>query len=283
MKTLQAPQQKSTVTALAWDPTGQFIAGVCEDGMTIVWKVGSGQVIFCRRMARSRLFTVTWSENGCLALGGENHALTIVQVRDGAIVLSHLFEAPVKKIAFAPRGGRFLVAAGSTVYLYSEQRRVPLQLVHPSSLLDVCWSPTGGFAGVCQHGDVFVYNVLRRRYAYTLNEVSEPRSVAWNTNGRDLAIGTAQGTIHIHHGSRGCQYTTYALSFHPIMHLAWGHPCLAAVDACSEVTLWDLLPREQSIELAQRSCTTQHAFAFSPDGEHIATGMQQSVCVAAAG
>ncbi len=285
MKTFHIPHQKSAVTALAWDPTGQFIAGACEDGMMVVWIVASGQVIFCRRMARRRLLTVTWSENGrCLALGGENNVMTVVQVSDGTIVLSHLFDAPVKKISFAPRGGRFLVAAGSIVYVYDEQRQEPLQLVQPSPLLDVSWSPTGArFAAVCQHGDVFVYNVLRRSNVFTLNSVYEPRSVAWNTDGRDLAIGTSKGSIQMHNGSTGCQYTTYALSRYPIVRLAWGHPCLAVMDECAEVTLWDLLPRERSVVLTRRYSTTQQALALSPNGEHIATGTQQNVCVASAG
>jgi WD40 repeat protein len=285
MKTLHIPQQNSFVTALAWSPVGHLIAGVCEDGTVVVWNVVSGQVVFCRRVARTRLLTVTWSENGrCLAIGAENHTLTILQVRDGAILLSQVFDAPVQKIAFAPRGGRFVVVAGRMVYIYYGGHKEPVTLEQPSPVLDVSWSPTGGrFAVVCHLGDVVVYNALRRRHVYTLNDVCEPRSVAWNMNGRDVVIGTANGCIHIHDGSTGCQYTSYPLSLHPIERLAWGDPCLAVIDAHAEVTLWDLLPREPSFILVQRYPTPLQTFALSPNGAQIATGMQQGVCVAPAG
>jgi WD40 repeat protein len=286
MKTFSLPQQSGGVTALAWDPTGQHIAGACEDGTAIVWDVTSGKAVFARRIARARLLTVTWLENGCVALGGENNTVSVLQVRDGALVMSQVLDAPVRKIAFAPRGKRFLVAAGQTIYVYYGERKAPVSLVQPSPVLDIAWSPSGGrFATVCRHGDVFVYNALRRRTVYTLTkeDVCEPCSVAWNIDGRDVAIGTAGGTVQVHDGSTGQQFTTYCLSAHRIAHLSWGNPCLAALDGRAEMTLWDLLPREQSGVLAQRYPSTQRAFAFSPTGEHIATGTRQSVCIASAG
>lgn len=286
MKTLYLPEHVGSVTALAWDPTGEHIAGACEDGTAVVWKVSSGKIVFARRIARARLLTVTWSENGrCLALGGENHTVSVVQVRDGALVLSQVLNAPVRKIAFAPRGRRFLAAADTTIYVYYGELSVPVKLVQPSPILDAAWSPTGGrFAAICRHGDMFVYNVVRRRTVYTLTheDVSEPCSVAWNINGRDVAIGTARGIVQIHDGSTGQPFTAYALSAHRISHLAWGNPCLAALDERAEITLWDLLPRKQSGVLAHRYPSMQQAFAFSPDGGHIATGMPQQVCVASA-
>ncbi|BCL79569.1 WD40 repeat domain-containing protein [Ktedonobacteria bacterium brp13] len=285
MKTFSLPGQCGNVVALAWSPNGHLIAAACEDGTAIVWHIPSGEVVFCRRLIRTRLLTVTWTENGhCLILGSENNTLTVIQIRDGTLVLSQMFDAPVKKISFAPRGRRFLVAVGKTIFMYDDQWRAPLQIIGPSPVLDVAWSPTGGrFAAVCC--DVFVYNVLRRRTVYTLTDVDvcEPCSVAWNVNGKDVAIGTAKGTIQIHDGSTGQRFTTYSLSTHRISHLSWGNPCLAALDDCAEMTLWDLLPREHSGVLTQRYPSVQRAFAFSPNGEHIATGTRQRICIASAG
>lgn len=286
MKTLHLPLQHGSVTALAWNPiVSHLIAGVCDDGTAIVWNMRSGQVVFCRRLARTRLLTVTWSENGrCLAIGGENQTMTIVHLRDGAVIFSQVFDAPVHKIAFAPRGGRFLVAAGRMLSVYSGVRKKPVMLAQASPILDISWSPTGGrFAVVCRLGSVFVYNVLRRRHVYTLNTLCEPRSVAWNTNGRDVAIGTAKGILSIHDGSTGHQYVSYYLSVHPLERLSWGDPCLAAIDAHAEVTLWDLLPREPSFFLAHRYPSTPQTFALSPNGAQIATGMQRGVCIAPVG
>lgn len=287
MKTFYLPQHVGSVIALAWDPSGQHIAGACEDGSAIVWNVSSGNIVFARRIARERLLTVTWSENGrCLALGGENQAISIIQAHDGTLILSQVVNAPVKKISFAPRGRRFLVAAGLMIYVYSGLRCEPVKLLQPSPVLDVAWSPSGGrFAAVCDHGDVFVYNVVRKRTVYTLTkeDVCEPCSVTWNGDGRDIAIGTAKGTIQIHDGSTGHHFTMYPLSSHGIAHLSWGNPCLAVLDARAEMTVWDLLPREHSVVLAQRYPSAQQAFAFSPDGEHIAACTYQRVCVTSAG
>jgi WD40 repeat protein len=287
MKTFSLPEQSGgSVTALAWDPTGRYLAGVCDDGMVVVWNVSSGKMIFAHRIARARLLTVTWSEHGrCLAVGGENNAITLLQASDGSVIMSQMFPAPVKKIAFAPRGRRFLVAVGSTIYVYYGARSVPVRLSQPSPVLDVAWSPTGGrFAAVCCHGDVFVYNAVRRRTVYTLTgeDVCEPCAVTWNIDGRDVAIGTGRGTVQVHDGSTGQALTSYSLSAHRISHLAWGNFCLAALDAHAEITLWDLLPREHSGVLAQRYPSLQ-AFALSPNGEQIATGSLQRVCVASAG
>jgi len=287
MKTFYLPEQSGSLTALAWSPSGQQIAGVCEDGTAVVWQVATGNVIFARRMARAKLLTVTWSENGrCLAIGGENNAFTMIQVRDGALVFSQVLDASVQKISFAPRGRRFLVAAGQTISVYCEEHREPIQLAQPSPVIDVAWSPSGGrFAAVCQHGDVFIYSVLRKRTVYTLTEedISEPCSIAWNSDGRDVAVGTSRGTIQIYDGSRGSKFTTYTLSSHRISHLCWGNPCLAALDSRAEMTLWDLLPREHSAMLAHRSPSAQQALAFSPNGQQIATGCQHMVSIAPVG
>lgn len=282
MKTFYLPERTGNVTALAWSPDGEQIAAACEKGWAIVWSVSTGDVVFCRRVAKTQLLTVSWTENGhCLALGGENNAFTIIQLCDGALVVSQVFDAPVKKIAFAPRGGRFLVASGKTIYIYYGQWRAPVTLKQSSPVLDIAWSPTGGrFAAVCGQGDVFVYNVVRRRLVYTLfnEDISQPCSVAWNTDGRDVAVGTAKGTIQMHDGTTGRCFTTYALSSDPISQLSWGNPCLAALDGRAEITLWDVLPREHSGMLAQRYPAAQQALAFSPNGAQIAT-CTQHICV----
>jgi WD40 repeat protein len=284
MKTFPLPTHCGAITALCWDPNGRFLAGVCDDGMVLIWHVASGDLVFARHLSRYALATVAWSGR-YLAFGGVDQTLSLFDWRTNTRVFSHVLAEPVCRIAFAPRGKRLLVAAGSQIMLYSETRwHHPTCLAQPSHVRDVAWSPTGGrFAAVCQQSDVFVYNVLRQRTVYTLTgvQVGEARSVAWHTDGRSVAIGTARGTISIRDGSSGEHLTTYTLASAPIAALCWGNPCLAVLDARANMTLWDLLPREQSGLLAQQYPSTQQV-AFSPGGDLVAMGTHMHVCVAPA-
>jgi WD40 repeat protein len=280
--TFPLPDGVGTITALAFSPAGQHLAGASANGWLLVWNVATGQMVLCRRLAHTPLLSVTWSRNGrCLLLGGANHALIIVQIRDGAIALSQMFAAPVQKVAYARQGRRFLVAAGSTIYVFDGMHRSPMTLAHPSPVIDVAWSPTGGrFAAVCQHEDVFVYNVLRRQTVYTLCEADEPRAVAWNPTGCAVAIGTAQGRIALHHGRTGAQMSISPVSAHPIMSLCWGDPGLFALDEQKMITLWHPFFGNLQGGCDQRDAKKSAALAFSLSAAQIATAMPHGIQVA---
>lgn len=285
MKTLPLPTGSGEITALSWSPDGTHIAGVCDTGLVLVWQVASGSIIFEQQMAQARLLTVAWSPGGrCLALGGEQFALTILQVRDGALVCSHLFQAPVNKIAWSPRGERFLVAAGTTLCLFLGNREAPIVLSQAACMRDAAWSPTGGrFATVCADGSVQVYNALRRREAYQLthSDVVEPRCVAWSADGQNVGIGTAKGLFHVHDGRSGQRYTTYALSSAGIEQLCWNDPYLVARDQRHQLAVWHVLPREASGELTALYPPGQQAVALSRSG-HLVTSTKQMVAVTSA-
>jgi WD40 repeat protein len=285
MQTFPLPARCGAISALCWDPGGQMLAGVSDEGFVLLWHVASGELVFARRLSRSPLSTVAWSEHGrYLAFGGVDQTVSLLDWRTGAQVFSHVLDAPVCRIAFAPRGKRLLVAAGARIMLYSETRwNHPTILAQPSTVRDVSWSPTGGrFAAVCDY-DVFVYNVVRRRTVYTLSgaQVGEARTVAWHAGGREVAVGTATGTVSIRDASSGEALTTYTLTRSPIAALCWGHVYMAVVDASANTALWDLLPREQSGLLARQYHAMQQV-AFSPSGELLAMGTRRHVCVTAA-
>jgi len=283
VKALPLPEQSGTVTALSWSPDGTRIAGVCDDGTVLIWKIASGEIVFQQQLARVRLLTIDWSPNGrCIALGGEHSALTILQVRNGALVLSHLFRAPVKKIAWSPQGERFLVAVSRTIYIFHRGQLEPVALEQSSAVRDIAWSPTGSrFASVCEDGTVQVYNALRRREACMLTHVDilNPRCVAWSTDGRDVGIGTASGLLQVHDGSCGQRYTTYVLSSSSIEQLFWSDPYLVAKDQQQHIALWDLRPRELSGELTDLYSCAQRVVAVSPSGEQLATSTKHRIAV----
>lgn len=226
MKTFSFPEQCGNVTALAWSPTGHQIAAACDDGTAIVWSVSSGEVVFCRCLTRTRLLTISWTENGrCLVLGSEDNTLTVIQVRDGDLVLTQVFDAPIKKISFAPRGRRLLVAVGKAIYLYNGRTGLNAQ-GDDQGMISVRQKPPG--------------KLLWRSKGQHDGHDKRITVLAWSPDGRYLASGSADTTVKIWEAATGTVLQTYIKHATAICALAWspgGDRIISAADH-EQLHLW---------------------------------------------
>lgn len=159
------PQLSSAPTALAWDPTGTWVALAC--GGLHIWNARTGERIV---LAADALHELAWAPNGDWLAGASAHALfawNIQAVLHGRLDAHRVcqMESPVSRIAFRPGGN--LLAAG-TIHGCVQLRRpvVAAGLLRSAdlgaSVTQLAWSANGKhLAAATSCGKAYATRVCR--------------------------------------------------------------------------------------------------------------------------
>lgn len=130
-------EHKRIVEDIVFSPNGEFVITGCGDGMTRVWSMASGELVFPPFAHRDSVLAVDCTPDGKLAVsGGRDLSVRFWDMETGAPVgpvLRH--ETLIEDIAISPDGARLAVAtADGTVYLWSAQsgERIGPPLRHSS-------------------------------------------------------------------------------------------------------------------------------------------------------
>jgi WD40 repeat protein len=271
------------VTSLAWDPTGLRIAATCSDGSLWVWHVSSQKLLFSRTFKGTQLLTVAWDPAGKKLAIGSSAGLSVLQAWNGQVLLTHQFRKAVTKVSWSPLGSRFLTVSGNDVTVFHESgfKRVE---THPTRVIDAAWRWDGTCIGsICANGQVRVWDTNSKRMLYTLADIRDPQSLAWDRQDTSLAIGTKDGTIQLHDPDTGAVQRVEVLSRHAICTLTWGNPGIVA-STDRETAVWDgsthgKVSTMETIAPRRGSTTRAPSVHFAPDGEALATGRRGMVCI----
>ena len=267
------------VAGIAWAPTGDALAVAGGEGKVALARVAPDSIA---------LDVIGEHLLGTLALAWQPRGQTFATSgQDGAIALWDSSGKPVRRwkpapaatqaLAFAPGGEMLASAAGKTVTLWSAAgEKIHAFAPAAGTPVALAFDKPGTDLGVALNGEIAVHRIEKTRY--------ETRRYKWpaacltvnfSGNGRFLASGMADGTLHFWNRSSGkdSQMRGYEGKLDLV---GWSdNSRYLASSASNEAVLWDFGGKgPEGTKPVVLSGHTERvtAFAWQPDGDHFVTG-----------
>lgn len=223
--------------AVAWRPHGRQFASSGQDGAVVLWDGASGQTLKRWKPAPT----------------------------------------PTQALCFSPGGDLLATAAGKAVTLWSsEGEKIHAFAAGAHTAVALAFDRPGSDLGVASNGEITVHRIEKSRY--------ETRRYKWpaacltvnfSGNGRFLATGMADGTLHFWNRSTGkdSQMRGYDGRLELV---GWSDSSrYLASSAGNDVVLWDFGGKgpEGSRPLVLQGHTERvSGFHWQPGGEHLVSG-----------
>ena len=223
--------------ALAWQPRARRFATAGQDGAVALWDAAAA-----RELKR-------WKP----AMGA------------------------VQALAYAPNGEQLATAAGKSVTLWSaEGEKIHAFAPAASTAVALAFDKPGTDIGVALNGEIAVHRVEKSRYETRRYKwPSACLTVNFSGNGRFLASGMADGTLHFWNRSTGkdSQMRGYDGK---VQLVAWGdNSKYLASCTGNELVLWDFSGRgpegTKPVVLSGHTDRVE-SLAWQPGGEHLVSG-----------
>ena len=180
-------------------------------------------------------------------------------------------------LAWSPDGQQLATAAGKQVSLWDSALQPGPQLPPlAAAVVALAWDKPGRDLAAALNGGLVVYRIEQQRIQIRNFEWSAPcLTAAFSPNGRFLATGTQDGSVHFWRRSSGddSQMRGYPGK---VEHTIWsGDSRYLATAADEQLVLWDFGGKgpEGSRPLQLRGHTDRiECMAFQPGGNHLVSG-----------
>lgn len=265
------------VIDVAWSPDARALAVVGGEGQVFrveprdLTKAGAPLEVATLTPHGMGGLAVAWSPGGdVFATSGQDNA---VAIRDAASGAERTRLRPglawSEQLAFAPDGARLAIATGRGLALYSpdgslQHRFEPLA----GAISALAWDKMGRDLGAATNGGIAVHRIegaspARRHYRWA----GQCLTVAFSPNGRTLATGLQDGSVHFWSLASGkdSQMRGYPARVHLTSWSANGR--WLATNAGADIVVWDFDGRgpEGSKPLQLRGHNdTLECLAFQP-------------------
>lgn len=268
------------VADVAWGPDGATLAIAGGEG-----KVGrarlEGESLTVDTIGEHMLGTLAlaWQPRTQLcATSGQDSAIALWDMSTGRPVKRiKPAPTPTQALAFSPSGELLASAAGKAVTLWSPAgEKVHAFASNASTAVAVAFDRPGNDLGVALNGELAVYRIDKSRY--------ETRRYKWpaacltvnfSGNGRFLASGMADGSLHFWNRSTGKD--SQMRGYDGKLDLVGWSDNSRYLASCTgnEVVLWDFSGRgpEGTRPIVLSGHTDRvDSFAWQPGGEHFVSG-----------
>jgi len=275
-----AAQLDDYVVDLAWSPDGRQLAIVG----------GEGKVALADATAEAFALAVIGEHMlGTLALAWQPHARRFATAgQDGAVALWDAAGArefmrwkpaisATQALAYSPGGELLATAAGKSVTLWTaEGDKVHAFAPAASTAVSLAFDKPGMDIGVALNGEIAVHRIEKSRYETRRYKwPAACLTVSFSGDGRFLASGMADGSLHFWNRSTGkdSQMRGYDGK---VQLVAWSdNSKYLASCTGNEMVLWDFSGRgpEGSKPVVLNGHTDRvDGFAWQPGGEHLVSG-----------
>lgn len=279
-----APRAQATlddyVLDCAWSPDGKSLAVAGGEGK-VALAAFAGDALTVQPVGEHMLgaLAIAWRPHGkCFVTSGQDGAVILWDGETGKQIKRWKPAlTPTQSLAFSPDGNMLASAAGKTVTLWSPEGET-LHAFAPATTTAVAlaFDKPGTDLGVALNGEIAVHRVEKGRY--------ETRRYKWpaacltvnfSGNGRFLASGMADGTLHFWNRSTGkdSQMRGYDGRLELV---GWSADSrYLASSAGNELVLWDFGGKgpEGTRPIVLNGHTERvDAFAWQPGGDHLVSG-----------
>jgi WD40 repeat protein len=268
------------VADCAWAPDGGALALAGGEGKVALARV-SGESIAIEVLGEHLLGTLAlaWQpRTSVFATSGQDGAIAIWDAAGGKTV-KRWKPAPTatQALCFAPMGDLLASAAGKSVTLWrASGEKVHAFAPATSTAVALQFDKPGTDLGVALNGEIAVHRIGSSRYETRRYKWDAPcLTVNFSGNGRFLATGMADGTLHFWNRSTGkdSQMRGYEGRLELV---GWSdNSRWLATCAGSEIVLWDFGGRgpEGTRPVVLNGHTERvDTFAWQPGGEHLVSG-----------
>jgi WD40 repeat protein len=268
------------VVDCAWSPDGAQLAVAGGEGKVALLAAGAAG-LSAGVVGEHLLGTlaVAWQPHGRrFASAGQDGAVVIRDAEHGReVVRFKPGMGSAQALAFSPNGELLAVAAGKVVSLWTPTgEKVHAFAPAASTAVALAFDKPGTDIGVALNGEIAVHRIEKSRYETRRYKWSAPAlTVNFSGNGRFLASGMADGTLHFWNRSTGkdSQMRGYDGK---VQLVGWSdNSRFLASSAGNDVVLWDFSGRgpEGTRPVVLSGHTDRvDCIAWQPAGEHIVSG-----------
>jgi WD40 repeat protein len=225
---------------LAWAEECIVIAG--ESGS--IWKVDTRtkqiQNILAQHQGGALALSSSRKISNLVASGGQDGQVHIIDVRRNQILFSvDMEKAWIELLQWNSSGNLLAAAVEKSVVIISKDGDVVNELVdHPSTISGMYWNSSSDDIALCHYGGVSLWYYKGSSPKRKLSFKGSVLSVAWQPNGKHIAVGSQDATAQFWNLKTGEQSF---MSGYPtkIQELCWSSDSsFFATSGGPEVTVW---------------------------------------------
>jgi len=195
------------VIGVAWSADGALVAAAAVSGPIVLFHAGTGTAT--RTLAGHGFGTASIAfhprENVLASVGQDGK----VRLWDAAFGEERVaFDGGAKwveKLAWSPDGHLLATAGGKKVRLweYATGNLLREYDQHGGTVADLAWQPGTGRLAVAAYGGVSIYDPTQAEAVGHFNWKGAPLKLAWAPNGKMLAHGNQDATVHFWYADSG--------------------------------------------------------------------------------
>jgi WD40 repeat protein len=245
------------VIALAWSPTDKQLAAAMVSGRVAFFDAGTGPVPWLCPDSGKRYggrfvpghqmgtMALSWRRDGALlaTAGQDGMARLWNPVTGGEVAACEAGARWVEHVAWHPKMDVFATAAGKKLRLWSADGKLLREYPdHAATISDLAWRPVTHEITTATYGGVAVWSTESSEPTGRLEWKGSILKLAWTRDGRRLAHGNQDATVHywILETGDDLQMSGYATKVREVSWDATGR--YLATGGGEVVTVWDCTP-----------------------------------------
>ncbi|MFT3906876.1 MAG: hypothetical protein QM718_11270 [Steroidobacteraceae bacterium] len=261
---------------IAWSPDAQRLVAGCGEGDLHLIRCGANPGIDALPTQGGGVLSLAWQGAGMLfASSAQDGSVRLWDARDPSAREIHRAGQWVEQLAFSTNGKLLAAACGRDVLLFDAEGSLRATLAdHPGTLGAIAWRPRSGELAAVGNGGLRLHRVESQVHSVEHAWAGACLTASWSPDGRVLASGMQDGSVHFWRIAAGNQSQMRGYSG-KVTQTSWSaNSRYLATAAAETLVIWDFSgggPEDSRPLQLQGHSARVTALAFRPSGAHLAS------------